>query len=232
MSLLEKRRKRNDLERRALAAEDKLRNGSGKNAQLEAAISAAELYMQALRLADDPEDKKRLDTKTKSLIVKAEELKKVEENSKDSTAPVSRSRVEHPVSARKLTTRENIILLEGSKLNGALFKPWTHPPAESEFEVDRGQPPYEDDFEFSLAESQLKHFAGWKRPKEALSLIKIEKNGQLLPNEATMSKLGQWDVVQDVAPDCSVIASFCVGTARAERGHRRVGLLPAVAIHH
>lgn len=229
MSALEKRRKRNDLERRALVAEDKIRNENGKNVQLEAAITAAELYMQALRLADTPEDKKRLDTKTKTLILRAEEFKKLEENGKDSK-PVSRSRIEHPASSRKLTTRENIILLEGSKLNGALFKPWVSAPSDSEFELRSGEELYEDDFEFSLAETQVKHFAGWKRPKEALALIKIEKNGHLLSNEATMDKLGQWDVVQDVAPDCSVIASFCVGTARAERGHRRVRYLPQTVI--
>ena len=33
------------------------------------------------------------------------------------------------------------------------------------------------------------------------------------------------DLVQDMTTDCSVVASLCAGTARAERGHARVGLL-------
>lgn len=224
MSALEKKRKRIDLERKALAAEDKIQNENGKNIQLEAAITAAEYYMQALRLADNPEEKRRLDNKTKILISKAEEIKKLKENGGDLPRPVSRSRIEHPVSHRKLTTRENIILLEGSKLNGAIFRQWTEPPPISDFELQDGQTLFEDKFEFSLAETQVKHFAGWRRSREALALIKIEKNGKMLPNEATMEKLGRWDMVQDVAPDCSVIASLCVGSERAEKGHRRVGI--------
>lgn len=230
MSSFERRRKKTDLERRALAAEDRISIGNGSHAQLEAAITAAELYMQALRLADSPEDKKRLDIKTKDLILRAEEIKKLKEDGDKPSSLVSRSRVDHPVSARKLTTRENIILLEGSKLNGALFKPWTASPSNSEFELQDRQPPFIDDFEYSLAETQLKHFAGWHRPNKALGLIRIEKGGRLLPNEATMEKLGEWDMVQDVAPDCSVIASFCVGSARAEKGHRKVHYASTTAV--
>lgn len=232
MSSLDNTRKRIDLERKALVAEEGLRNGDGNRAQLDAAINAAELYMQALRLADNLDDKERLDTKTKGLIFKAEQIKKLGEDGDRHATPMSRSRVEHPVSSRKLTTRENIILLEGSKLNGTLFKPWTTAPLPSEFELPNDRSLFHDDFEYSLAESQLRHFAGWMRPVEALATIKIEKNGQLLPNEATMEKLGEWDMVQDVAPDCSVIASFCVGTARAEKGHRRVLYMRVVIVYH
>lgn len=215
MSSLDRRKQkqRAELEQRALAAEERSHNAVGKEAQLEAAITAAELCMQALKITDNAADRKRLDAKTKSLILKAEEIKRLEDR---------RGRLEHPTSSRKLTTRENIILLEGSKLNGAIFKPWISPPEESDFQLRDGQQPFEDDFHFSLSESQLKHFAGWKRPKDALALIRIEKDGEPLPNEATMDKLGQWDMVQDVVPDCSVIASFCVGIARAERGYHMV----------
>lgn len=219
---LENKRRRIDLERKAAAAEDRLRDGGTSNAQLEAAIKAAELYMQALQLADNPDDKKKLDGKTKTLISRAEQIKKAKENGLPNVPSPTRSRIKHPVSSRALTTRENIILLEGSKLNGAIFKPWTTAPLPSEFELTNDRLLFEDNFEFSLADSQLKHFAGWQRPTKALALIRIERDGQILPNQATMEKLGEWDMVQDVAPDCSVIASFCVGTARAEKGHRRV----------
>lgn len=30
------------------------------------------------------------------------------------------------------------------------------------------------------------------------------------------------DLVQDATSDCSVVASLCAGTARAERGHKKV----------
>lgn len=211
-----------DLEARAAAAEKKIiGDNNGSRASLEAAITAAELYMQALRLTDNLVDKKRLDAKTKELISTAEHLKKASDGENPNAQVASRGRLEHPLSTRRLTTRENIILLEGSKLNGAVFKPWTAPPSGAEFVLEDGEELWTDDFSFSLSETQLKHFDGWERPKDALSRIRIEKDGQLLPNAATMVKLGSWDMVQDAAPDCSVVASFCVGVAGAEKGHRQ-----------
>ena len=41
-----------------------------------------------------------------------------------------------PQSARPLSTKEKIILLEGSKLNGFTFPPWERPPGREEFELD------------------------------------------------------------------------------------------------
>lgn len=220
MSTVDIRRQRADVEARAVIAEREISNQHGNHGKLEAAISAAELYMQALRLSDNPEDRKRLDVKTKQLISKAEEFKRKNDGSQIQSQP----KLSYPVSKRKLTTRENIILLESSKLNGTVFKPWTAPPSNKDFELGDDQGLFVDDFEYSLSETQLKHFAGWKRAKDALSSIKVEKNGQLLPNEATMLTLGTWDMVQDAAPDCSVIASLCVGTARAQKGHRKVSV--------
>ena len=223
MSTFTSERNPSDIQLRAVAAEARIAGTDGAGDQLEAFVSAAELYMQALRLTDNAEDRKRLDTKIKQLISKAEDLKvKADSRSGSACSKPNSIRLTHPVSTRRLTTREEIILLQGSKLNGATFKPWVAVPSDDEFMLKDDQDFFVDDFEYSLSETQLKHFADWKRPKDALALIRIEHDGQLLPNEATMEKLGTWDMVQDVAPDCSVIASFCVGAARAEKGHKRV----------
>lgn len=212
-----------DVEAKAVAAEKRVSAHDGSETQLEAAISAAELYMQALKLAASPDDRRRLDRKTKQLISRAEELK-VRYDCKPTVNAEKRARIEvpYPVSQRVLTTREKIILLESSKLNSAIFKQWTTPPSQEEFELKNGNDLFTDNFDFTLSETQLKHFAGWKRPKDALAQVRVEKNGQFLPNEATMISSGSLDLVQDVAPDCSVIASFCVGASRIERGHKRV----------
>lgn len=215
-----------ELESKAVKLEQRSQNASSAKESLEAAISAAELYMKALKIADKNDDKKRLDSKTKTCIKRAEALKALQNDKKIN--PVSRGRAEHPASTRNLTTRENIILLEGSKLNGAIFKPWQAAPSDADFETVDGET-WKDNFEYSLSATQLKHFAGWKTPHDALSLIRIERDGRLLSNEVTMEKLGVWDMVQDTAPDCSVVASFCVGLSRIERGHDGVSfrsLLP------
>lgn len=222
MSTNDIRRRRQDLVNKAAVAEQKISRSTNQNARLENAIAAAELYMQALRLADNPIEKKQIDQKTRELISIAESLKRVNNGDARASSNVSRTTADHAVSKRKLTKREEIILLEGSKLNGTLFKPWTTTPQPEEFLLADGANFFVDNAELSLSEAQRKHFAGWERANEAVALIKREKDGQLLPNEGTMNKLGIWDLVQDVAPDCSVVASLCVGTARAEKEHKRV----------
>ena len=215
-----------DIEARAVAAEKRVTDIShGRLASLEAAISAAELYMQALRLTEKPAEKRRLDAKAKELILKAENIKKASDGKVDSVRPSNRSRIQHPVSSRELTTREKIILLEGSKLNGAVFKPWTTVPSIEEFALKDGEELWTDDFEYTLCETQLKHFNGWDRPNVALSQVGVGGHVQSPLNEITMGRLGICDLVQDAAPDCSVVASFCVGTARAEKGHRKASSL-------
>jgi calpain-7 len=47
-------------------------------------------------------------------------------------------RLKEPLSCRKLTTREEIILLEGAKLNGFIFPPWTTDPDLEEFDLGNG----------------------------------------------------------------------------------------------
>ena len=50
--------------------------------------------------------------------------------------------LKEPISARVLTTRERIILLEASKLHGSRFIPWTSSPVSSVFEQLPGQPDF------------------------------------------------------------------------------------------
>lgn len=216
MSRLASRQKWYEIESKAIVAEKKIETGT-RNEELSATVAAAELYLQALRIVDNQDDKKRLDKKTRELLSRAENLK----NPSTISTDYETARLIYPSSTRQLTKREQIIILEGSKLNGAVFRPWTQPPSNDEFSLNDGGD-FRDVFEYALSETQLKHFAGWKRPREALLHVSIDKDTHPLPNEVTMSKQGTWDMVQDVAPDCSVVASLCVGAARAEKGHQRV----------
>ena len=221
-NLLSQRASGATVEQKAIAAEEKIKSARGTSDELEATVTAIECYLQALRLVNDPADKKRLDQKTRRLLSRAEQLKQEQDGSSASSKPGESSSIEYPASTRTSTTREKIVLLEGSKLNGAIFKPWDKPPPEDEFQLKDGQDFFCDDFKFTLSETQSKHFSGWKRPKEALANISIGSIDQSLPNEVTMTQQQPWDMVQDVAPDCSVVASLSVGAARAEKGHKRV----------
>lgn len=105
---------------------------------LEAAINAAESYMKALQLTDSPREKRNLDVKCKELLTRAEHIK----DGKPWTASSQPSRssvIKDPGSSRKRTTREEIILLEGAKLNGFVFPPWKADPNPKEFTLETGQ---------------------------------------------------------------------------------------------
>lgn len=104
---------------------------------MEAAIDAAEHYMKALRLAPATE-KTTLDAKCKDLLTRAEKIKGATDWQSAAWGE-SRKGLRPPTSKRKLTTREEIITLEGAKLNGFKFPPWQRPPAPEEFELPDNQ---------------------------------------------------------------------------------------------
>jgi calpain-7 len=205
------------LERRALKLEQSISTKSNSLNALSATIASAELYMRALEIASKPADRKRLETKFNELIKKADHLKSCQDLSKKRSINVQ------PNSKRKLTTRESIILLEGSKLNGFIFKQWERPPLSEEFEIQHDEKLFTDSKPLPLSQAQLNSFGGWKRPIDALANIQISADGQLLPTEPTMIPLDNVDLVQDLTSDCSVVASLCAGTSRVERGHPKVG---------
>ena len=98
-----------------------------------------------------------------------------------------------------LTKREQIILLQGSKLHGCIFPPWKGDPSPDEF-----RDAFEDAAELHLSTTQQRLLDGWKRPSGA----------QLRGCGACHPRL---DLVQDITNDCSVVASLCALSAHAER---------------
>ncbi|EEA21536.1 cysteine protease [Talaromyces marneffei ATCC 18224] len=200
---------------RAIKYERQVSGAGTQSEALEAAIAAAENYMRALKLADTPREKQYLDSKCKDWISRAEKIK-LDKTWRPSTPQAENRMLKEPVSKRKLSTREEIILLESSKLNGFLFPPWKNDPNPREFELLGGEGQFEDKT-LSLSVPQKEVFNGWKRPAE---LVKERSQGNITPkkpNPAGTKKV--MDLVQDITTDCSVIASICAATSRFERGH-------------
>jgi hypothetical protein len=102
-----------------------------REAALEKAILAAELYMTATKHASSDRERARLRSKCQQLTSRAESIKKsaswVPLQSKDLS-------LKAPVSQRAISTREEIILLEGSRLHGFIFPQWTSDPDDAAFE--------------------------------------------------------------------------------------------------
>ncbi|KAL4802676.1 hypothetical protein BDV18DRAFT_146299 [Aspergillus unguis] len=170
--------------------------------------------MKALTLAESSKDRASLDAKCKEWLTRAEKIKEAEDWR--SAAQFRRSVLCSPSSTRKLTTREEIILLEGAKLNGFIFPPWKADPTPEEFKngVDENGL-FTDKPELHLSTVQRNIFAGWKRPHE---LLTEQRNDRDVPLAPVMSASGKTDLVQDVLTDCSVVASLCATTSKWERG--------------
>lgn len=214
-------------EARARQAEAQIHDAKTQDASLASTISAAELWMKALKLADNGSDRKRIDGKCKELLSSAEKIKKAHlkagtEQDTPSTIIPHSSKSAPPMSTREPSTREKIIVLEGAKLNGFVFKAWECAPSPGEFVLNDVDDLFEDNPVLPLSEFQLESFAGWKRPQQALA-SRGGADGQSEAATPTMVKgSAKIDLVQDMISDCSVVASLCAATARAERGHSKV----------
>ena len=204
-------------------AETQASSATSRTKALDAAITAAELYMKALKVTDSPSERRYLDTNCKKWLGIAEKVK-VESNWQlaVSTAARIESSIQKPVSTRKLATKEQIIILEGSKLNGFIFPPWKGEPKAEEFASEKDKSLFVDEPQLGLSQEQRNMFAGWKRPSVALTRTSLI-DGSHEPITPTMGLSMRCDLVQDATSDCSIVASLCAGTARAERGHTKVG---------
>lgn len=111
-------------------------------------MDAAELCLQALRLTTGQAEKKAWNTRCQLLLDRAERIRSGDEPNTDkadnaiSLAKTKRDSLKNPVSTRQLTTREQIILLEGSKLHGSIFPPWKEAPEAADFILREGNSQY------------------------------------------------------------------------------------------
>ncbi|CAG8959171.1 hypothetical protein HYFRA_00013035 [Hymenoscyphus fraxineus] len=205
------------MEADAQAAELKIDRALTKEDAINNAIRAAELYMKATRLASKDNDKARLRSKCQQILSRAEEIKKATEWTPTTSTSIL---LKAPVSTRELSKREEIILLEGSKLHGFIFPPWKSEPDEGVFkEPFNGKPIYTDPVDLKLSECQEDIFGGWQRPEEYLHKPQDGQSFDPAIDETLMGSVKKIDLVQDITTDCSVVASLCAGTSRALKGH-------------
>jgi hypothetical protein len=76
-----------------------------------------------------------------------------------------------------------------------------------------------------LSDAQVESFAGWKRPHEYFDRLQDPEQNGPGEDDPSMIAANEIDLVQDITTDCSVVASLCAGTARAQKGHGKVCLL-------
>lgn len=106
--------------------------------------------MQQLKLAENENRRDVLAQECRDLLDQAEQIKHASRcppfgNAMGGVASLTARKVglgsssKKPEARRALTTREKIILLEGSRLHGFVFPPWTSPPSRSEFKLGVGE---------------------------------------------------------------------------------------------
>ncbi|KAF3004993.1 cysteine protease [Curvularia kusanoi] len=127
-------------------------------------------------------------------------------------------RLAEPLSTRRRSKKEDIILLKASVVNGFKCPPWDKTPASTDFIPQEGQDLFVDTRDLSLSPYQQQFFRGWVRAIDAVPPPSLYPNGRSGIGPL-MSSSRSIDLVQDAASDCSVVASLCAGVARAERGH-------------
>lgn len=167
--------------------------------------------MKAIPAARDPAEKVRLKQKINELVSQAERLKKIIKAG-DSVSKVER-RLKLPRMVRQLPTSEKNILLRASKLHGNIFPPWESDPDPDEFTG----PLFTDPANFALSEKQVEVFDGWKRPLE-LDGFRAAHPNDPRASQGLVESDGDYDFVQDITTDCSLVASLC-----ASSRHLRVG---------
>ncbi|KAM7196007.1 calpain-like protease [Naviculisporaceae sp. PSN 640] len=197
------------MEARALEHERLLSRSTGSDA-LKHAIAAAELYMQAARKAKTPSERSRLSRKCSDLLALGERLKA------NTTVASAASRPPVPESTRPLTIQEKTIIVKASKLHGNIFPPWETAPGPETFTQAGSDGVYIDSSTFSLSPEQESIFSDWRRPEQTI-------HGQGDP-ENIMTATSAIDLAQDLATDCSVVASICA--AIRHFGPRKDSLLP------
>ncbi|KAH7038042.1 PALB protein [Microdochium trichocladiopsis] len=204
------------MEAKAKERELLARRASGKVA-LDHAIGAADLYMQAASQASSPAEKSRLKQKCSEMIKMAEGLKGTP--AAVDNVRIVEQRLQMPRMVRDIPTKEKNILYRGSRLHGNIFPPWENDPASGEFEGHS----FIDPSVYSLSDRQQTIFGGWKRPLEL-----IAKDGEAEANTITthmMEPQDDYDLVQDVTTDCSVVASLCASMRHLQSGPKSI--LPA-----
>ncbi|KAI1824808.1 PALB protein [Xylaria intraflava] len=180
---------------------------SGKEA-LDHAIAAAELYMKAAKQSTSPMDKKRMNRKCEELILKAESLKKPSRVT-DGVAGVPR-RLKLPQQARQIPTSERNILYRNSRLHGNIFPPWESNPDPTYFEGEI----YSDPSPFTLSPKQKAILAGWERPAYITKTPGLGTGS----HSDVVDAAYDYDLVQDVTTDCSVVASLCASMKHLRPG--------------
>lgn len=107
---------------------------------LAATLQAVERCMRQLELTTTNGPRKRqLNHECQQLLQKAEKIKAGPAKAKAAAADGRQKRMvtnlTEPSPTRRLSTREQIILLKGSKLYGGIFPPWNSAPSAKEFEL-------------------------------------------------------------------------------------------------
>lgn len=222
-----------DIETRLNATHD-------RDQALRLAIEAAQLCMTALKIATDGQQKSAYRLKANSFLSKAESIKNGQQwnsgpvqRSSSSTSSLTPAhpnsvfsgstarqepahtarKLREPLNGRKLAIKEREIVLRASRLNGFKFPPWEKTPQGDLF--SRGK--YTEDKPLRLSGVQTASLASWSRAAEALPPPFMVSDSETRPS-LHMTSTNPIDLVQDVASDCSVVASLCAIAAREARG--------------
>lgn len=184
------------------------------NDAIETYMTAAELYLQAIQIAE--KDKSSLTSVLKRRLEGI--LDRIEQLRKPSVKKVV-TKSEPKSKASSYTEREISVLKKSSLIASGLFLPWSDEDANllsrQAQSSDYGSSMFEDDL-LKLGDKQIPRFHKWARPSE------IARRSIQRQSPTMIQSVNPYTIRQKYVTDCSFISSLIICAAFEKRFNRRL----------
>lgn len=192
-----------------------------KNVAIEHYMSAAEFYLEAIKLAETAGPgvasvSSTLKRRLKGALDRVEKIKVP----KDKVIATEGSLKGNHEGTEHLSAEEIALLKRSSLISSGLFLPWSEDDANKlSLDAQRShQTLYEDkDGLLQLSNSQKAKFHRWARPSEIIALRKQSDHDLVMVRTIT-----PYTIRQKFVTDCSMIASLCICSAFERRFKKRL----------
>lgn len=190
-------------------------------------MKAAELYLAAVKLAEEAEIQCSVGPSISSIVKRKLEgvLDRIEQlkQSAKKTCSVTRPLIspqqpeQHEISA-SLTPSEIAVLKRSSLISSGLFMPWSDDEAENfDYHLKSNTTWTDPDGLLKLSDKQNARFHKWARPAEILSMRRSTSKQPVMVKTIT-----PYTIRQKYVTDCSFIASLCICASFERRFNRRL----------
>ncbi|CAB9509649.1 Calpain-7 [Seminavis robusta] len=202
-----------------------------KNAAIATYMDAAELYLKAMKAAEDKNGKTSgcgenvavvLRRRLEQTLDRVEQLKNPKPRQPTKVHMEQRQRQQQQQRSKSSLTPEEVsVLTRSSLISSGLFLPWSDDDAQAlNAELKSPMNLFRDKGDLPLADKQKKTFYKWARPSEILQLrqhLRGHGSGKTMSPVMVLGTVSPYKIKQYGVTDCSFIASLCICAAYERR---------------